>query len=305
MTFPNMAGHHPDIDSVLRQELTQAGIEVHSLQFLLNGKSEVNTSIRGSLHGWEFERSWSYWVATGPGIDADTADALHNTHGNTVRIGGHCGSPSPREFFQGLGCGHYHVDDQQGLKALADAILSVVKANAPDSSQKYAEQNSIGDEIERKFLVKDGWRPQVESSSTLCQGYLNSDPARTVRVRIQDGRAVQTIKGLSDESGEKRPELNKKLTLAEADFMLDLCEPGMIDKTRHYIPAGEHLWEIDEFHGANEGLVVAEISFKTQGEDFLRPEWLGEEVTGRLEFYNSYLAKHPFNSWVEDKAPDA
>ena len=305
MAFPNKAGAHPDNDDVLRQELSDAGIEVHSLGFLLNNPGEVKTSIRGSLHGWDFERAWSYWVATGPGIDADTAEALHESHGNTVRVGGHCASPSPREHFEGLGCGFYHVDDQNGLNALAEAIKSVVKASAPDPGQKYAEQNSIGDEIERKFLVKDGWRSLVESCATLRQGYLNSDPARTVRVRIQDGRAVQTIKGLSDESGERRPELNKKLTLAEADFMLELCEPGMIDKTRHFLPSGKHLWEIDEFHGENSGLVVAEISFKTQGEDFIKPEWLGDEVTGRREYYNSYLAKHPFSTWPSVDAPEA
>jgi adenylate cyclase len=91
--------------------------------------------------------------------------------------------------------------------------------------------------------------------------------------------------------------MNKKLTLEEANFMFELCEPGIIDKTRHYIPSGEHLFEVDEFSGENEGLVLAEISFKMQGEDFVRPEWLGEEVTGRREYYNSSLAKRPFKTW--------
>lgn len=298
MNFPNMAGDHPSVDDVLRKELQEAGIEIHSLEFL-RGKGEVKTAIRGDLFGWDFERAWGYWIAKGPGIDADTAEMLYATHGNTVRINGDCTSPNPRVAVKGLGCGYYHVDDQDGLNALVRAIESVVQANSHDPAHKYAEQNSIGDEIERKFLVKDGWREQVECSSILRQGYLNSNPARTVRIRIQDGRAVQTIKGLSDDSGEKRPELNKKLSLEEAEFMLQLCEPGMIDKTRHFVPTAEHLWEIDEFHGDNNGLIMAEISFKTQGEDFVRPEWLGEEVTGRPEYYNSSLAKHPFRAWSQ------
>jgi CYTH domain-containing protein len=301
MTFPNKAGDHADTDAILSQELEQAGITVVTSEIFRHGRGEVKTSVRGTLHGWSFERAWYYWVATGPGIDADTAEALYESHGVSVRVDGHGASPSPREHFKGLGAGHYHVDDQKGLNAIAAAIRSVVAMNGPSPESPYAEQNSVGKEIERKFLVNDGWRDQVKQSSTLRQGYLNSNPERTVRVRIQDGRAVQTIKGVGDESGEERPELNMKLTPEQAEFMFSVCESGIIHKTRHFIPNGEHLFEVDEFWAENEGLVLAEISFKVKGEQFEKPHWLGEEVTGRNEYYNSSLSKRPFKSWGSEK----
>jgi CYTH domain-containing protein len=297
MGFLNRAGNHPDNDAILTQELTLAGIEVFSHEFLRKENNEVVTSVRGHLHGWEFVRSWRYWEAKGPGLDVETAEALHATHGHSVRVDGHGACPSPREHFKGLACGFYHIDDQEGLNALARTLQQLVAASSPGPAAAFAETNSVGKEIERKFLVKSGWREQIEHSAAIRQGYLNSNPERTVRVRVQDGRGVLTIKGPSDESGEECPEMNKQLTLEEANFMFALCEPGGIDKTRHFIRHAGHLFEVDEFWGENEGLVVAEISFKTKGEDFTRPEWLGEEVTGRAEYYNSSLAKRPYKHW--------
>lgn len=299
MSFSNQAGDHVDTDEVISRELEIAGIEVISQNCFRKEEADVKSRIKGTLHGWLFERAWTYWVATGPGLDVETAVQLHKEYGSAVRVNGDGTSPCPRECYKGLGSGFYHVDDQQGLIALADAIRQVVKATREATDAPYAEQDHIGEEIEKKFLVRSGWRAQVTYSAKIRQGYLNSNPMRTVRVRIQDDRAVLTIKGLSDASGERCPELNKRISLAEAAFMFDLCEPGVIDKTRHFVPVGNYVFEIDEFGGANAGLIVAEISFKAQGEDHPRPEWLGEEVTKRAEYKNSALAKKPYSTWSD------
>lgn len=126
MSFPNKAGDHADTDEILTAELTAAGIRVNSLEALRNGNGEVKTAVLGDLHGWTFKRAWYYWVCKGPGIEVGAAEQLHAQHGSTVRVDGHCGCPSPREWFKGLACGHYHVDDVEGLKALADTIRSLV-----------------------------------------------------------------------------------------------------------------------------------------------------------------------------------
>lgn len=134
--FPNKAGDHADTDDILRAELAAAGIptlqeaEGKGPDFLADmlrrTSGEVKTSVIGCLHGWEFKRAWTYWIATGPGIEVDAAERLHAEHGRTVRVEGHCGCPSPREQFKGLACGSYHVDDAAGLKALADTIKELV-----------------------------------------------------------------------------------------------------------------------------------------------------------------------------------
>lgn len=128
MRFPNKAGDHTDTDEVLAEELEAAGIEVVRMAWLREHSGEVKTSVRGSLHGWSFERAWYYWVCQGPGIEVEAAERLHTRHGKTVRVDGDCGCPSPRERFKGLACGRYHVDDEDGLKALADTIRSLVSA---------------------------------------------------------------------------------------------------------------------------------------------------------------------------------
>lgn len=123
--FPNRAGTFSDNDEVLAAELEQAGITIVRFE-PLRDRNEVKTSVRGTLHGWEFERAWYYWIASGPGIELAAAERLHAAHGRTVRVEGDCTSPSPRERLHGLACGLYHVDDQEGLNALADTIRGLV-----------------------------------------------------------------------------------------------------------------------------------------------------------------------------------
>ena len=156
-------------------------------------------------------------------------------------------------------------------------------------------------EIERKFKVTGDFRPYVSRSYRICQGYLNSVPERTVRVRIKGDRGYITVKGISSESGTSRYEWEKEIPVGEAADLLRICEQGIIDKTRHIVevdgPGGKNVFEIDEFHGDNEGLVIAEIELSHEDEDYVRPQWLGEEVTGDKRYYNSYLVSHPYRSW--------
>lgn len=137
VSFPNMAGK-PDIDDALAAELEAAGIEVHRLSVLKNGKSEVDTEVIGGLHGWSFERAWYYWRCSGPGIEVAAAERLHAAHGKDVRVAGHCGCPSPTEWYKGLAVGAYHVDTPVGLKALADTIKRLVDrpSEAPSTPGK-------------------------------------------------------------------------------------------------------------------------------------------------------------------------
>ena len=128
MTFPNRAGlPSEENDDVLTKELRTAGITINKFEFLLDRSREVKSSVMGSLHGWTFERAWYYWVCKGPGIELTAATKLHESHGKVVRVDGHCGCPSPKEWFKGLACGHYHVDTQEGLNALADTIKSLIQ----------------------------------------------------------------------------------------------------------------------------------------------------------------------------------
>jgi hypothetical protein len=133
MAFPNKAGDHADTDDILTAELEAAGIEVIKYDFLRRSSGEVKTAVRGTLHGWEFTRAWYYWVCEGPGIEVEAAERLHASHGKTVRVAGDAGCPSPREVFKGLACGSYHVDDAEGLKALADTIRGLVEKSNKDA----------------------------------------------------------------------------------------------------------------------------------------------------------------------------
>lgn len=151
-------------------------------------------------------------------------------------------------------------------------------------------------EIERKFLVDGDFRGAVASSDRIVQGYLSTVPGRTVRVRIRGGRGYLTIKGPA--RGLTRFEWEKEIPADEAELLLALCEPGAVDKTRHLVPAADgHVWEVDEFHGGNAGLLVAEIELSAEDEAFERPAWAGAEVTGDHRYSNSYLTKHPYKNW--------
>lgn len=155
-------------------------------------------------------------------------------------------------------------------------------------------------EIERKFLVTgDGYKQQASSQSRVVQGYISSARGRTVRVRIRDGRGYLTIKGASNASGTTRYEWERELPLKEAEELMRLCEPGIIDKVRYLVPCGGHTFEVDEFHGCNEGLVVAEVELSSPTEQFCKPAFVGREVTGDRRFYNSCLTKRPFTAWTD------
>jgi Uncharacterized protein conserved in bacteria len=151
-------------------------------------------------------------------------------------------------------------------------------------------------EIERKFLVAGDFRREVSGASHIIQGFLSSAPGRTVRVRIRDDRGYLTVKGPA--RGLTRFEWEKEIPADEARQLLALCEPGAIDKTRHLVPASDgHVWEVDEFHGDNEGLVVAEIELTSENESFVRPAWLGAEVTDDHRYCNSALTRYPYKDW--------
>lgn len=152
-------------------------------------------------------------------------------------------------------------------------------------------------EIERKFLVKGNYKEYAYAHEEIVQGYLSSVKERTVRVRIKGEKAYITIKGISNESGISRFEWEKEISINDARELLKLCEPGIIDKIRYYIKNGRHTFEVDEFNGENEGLIMAEIELSSENEQFEKPDWLGEEVTGDLRYYNSSLTKLPYSKW--------
>lgn len=152
-------------------------------------------------------------------------------------------------------------------------------------------------EIERKFLVKGNFKTESHVSTRVTQGYLSSSPERTVRVRIKGEKGFITIKGKGNTSGTSRYEWEREIPVEEARELLQLCEPGIIDKTRYLILHEGHLFEVDEFHGENDGLVIAEIELKNEDENFSRPAWLGEEVTGDRKYYNAMLSRNPYVNW--------
>ncbi|TVQ07646.1 MAG: CYTH domain-containing protein [Bacteroidetes bacterium] len=152
-------------------------------------------------------------------------------------------------------------------------------------------------EIERKFRVKGDFKKDAHDQFRISQGYLSSDPSRTVRVRIKGERAYLTIKGSSSASGASRFEWEKEISVADAQELLKICEPGIIDKTRFLVDFKGHTFEVDEFYGDNEGLVVAEIELESEEEAFEKPDWLGEEVTGDNKYYNAMLKQNPFKNW--------
>ena len=153
-------------------------------------------------------------------------------------------------------------------------------------------------EIERKFLVKSNdFKKEAFRKNDIAQGYLNSNPERTVRVRIKGESGFITIKGKGNETGTTRFEWETEISLLEAKSLLALCEKGVIQKTRHEVKMGEHIFEVDEFHAENSGLLLAEIELESETETFETPNWLGAEVTQDKRYYNSYLSQNPFENW--------
>ncbi|WP_027127612.1 CYTH domain-containing protein [Gelidibacter mesophilus] len=154
-------------------------------------------------------------------------------------------------------------------------------------------------EIERKFLVlSEDFKLEALKQKRIVQAFLNSDKSRIVRVRIHGNEGFLTIKGEPTGDGISRFEWETKISTADAEALLNLCEEGSIEKMRYEIKYGDHIFEVDEFFGSNEGLIVAEVELKHVSETFQKPKWLGEEVTGQLKYYNSQLVKNPYQNWT-------
>ncbi len=153
-------------------------------------------------------------------------------------------------------------------------------------------------EIERKFLVNSlDFIEKAHQKSRIVQGYLNSNPERTVRIRMKGDKGYLTIKGIGNGSGLSRFEWEKEIPLADAERLLILCEKGIIDKIRYEVKFENHIIEVDVFAGDNEGLILAEIELKSETEQIQKPNWLGEEVTNDKKYYNAYLSNNPFQDW--------
>ncbi|NQW36940.1 MAG: CYTH domain-containing protein [Flavobacteriales bacterium] len=154
-------------------------------------------------------------------------------------------------------------------------------------------------EIERKFLVKtDDYKSVAYKKFTISQGFISTDKNAVVRIRITDDKAFITIKGKSNKSGTTRYEWEKEISLNEAKQLMSLSKTSLIVKTRYLVKIKNHTFEVDEFLGDNAGLVIAEIELTDEHEVFIKPDWLGEEVTGKLKYYNVMLAKNPFKNWT-------
>lgn len=153
-------------------------------------------------------------------------------------------------------------------------------------------------EIERKFLVtSNAYKDEAFKNTRIIQGFLNTHKERTVRVRLKGEKGYIAVKGQSSKDGLSRFEWEKEISKTEAESLLKLCEPGVIDKIRYEVKVKNHIFEIDEFFGENKGLIIAEIELQSETENFMKPDWLGKEVTGMIKYYNSQLSKQPFNTW--------
>ena len=156
-------------------------------------------------------------------------------------------------------------------------------------------------EIERKFLVlDDSYKHEAYASSHVCQGYLCSDRGKTVRIRLRDDRAYITIKGPSLDGGLSRYEFEQEIPFEDGEKMMSLCQEGLIDKTRWLVRSGDHTFEVDEFHGDNEGLVVAEVELRNRDEQPIIPHFIGKEVTGDRRYYNAQLCVNPYCRWDKE-----
>ncbi len=153
-------------------------------------------------------------------------------------------------------------------------------------------------EIERKFLVKnDDYKIDSVRKIRITQRYLSFVPERTVRVRIKGDKGFITIKGIGGDSGVSRFEWEKEISVKDAKDLFKMCEQGIIDKTRYYVKSDKHTFEVDEFYGENAGLIVAEVELSAEDEKFEKPDWLGNEVTGDVRYFNSMLIKNPYSKW--------
>lgn len=153
-------------------------------------------------------------------------------------------------------------------------------------------------EIERKFLVKGNYKKYASEEIKIVQAFLSTVPERTVRIRIKGDKGYLTIKGIGNKSGASRYEFEKEIEVNDAIDLIKICEPGLIDKTRYIIPISNNLFfEVDEFYGENEGLIVAEIELPSEDTVFEKPAWLGKEVTGDVRYFNSMLMKNPYKNW--------
>ncbi len=158
----------------------------------------------------------------------------------------------------------------------------------------------MAQEIEYKFLVRGDFRPFVTQKHEIVQAYLSTNPNRTVRIRIQDERGFINIKGAAKISGLMRYEWEKEIPVDEARELMELRESGLVEKTRYLVPANNGLkFEVDEFHGDNAGLLLAEIELPAADTPFEKPDWLGEDVTGNPSFYSAMLSKNPYKNWKE------
>jgi CYTH domain-containing protein len=154
-------------------------------------------------------------------------------------------------------------------------------------------------EIERKFLVtSEDFKFESHKNTRIIQGFLNTNPERTVRVRLKGNDGYLTIKGQSTNDGLSRFEWEKEISKLDAKALFKLCEKGIIDKVRYEVKIGKHVFEVDVFSEENQGLIIAEVELNHEEEAFDKPAWLGEEVTGDKRYYNSQLSQHPFKSWV-------
>jgi adenylate cyclase len=152
-------------------------------------------------------------------------------------------------------------------------------------------------EIERKFLVAGDYKSHAFNHYRIVQGYLSSVPERVVRIRVQDDTAFITIKSTVSDTEFTRYEWEREIPVKDAEDMLRFCEKEIIEKTRYLVKVGKHVFEVDEFYGSNEGLLMAEVELQSEDEVFEKPDWLGEEVTSDDRYYNSMLVKHPYSEW--------
>lgn len=155
----------------------------------------------------------------------------------------------------------------------------------------------MAQEIERKFLVIGEFKSLAYAHSHIVQGYICSGKGRTVRIRIRDDKGYITIKGATNTAGTSRYEWEKEIPVAEARELMELCDQGVIDKTRYLVKSGKHTFEVDEFYGDNQGLIMAEVELTSENEAFEKPSFVGSEVTGDARYYNSKLMKQPYNTW--------